>query len=120
MVFKDEHHKWFYEANIARTNSQRDTERKALFYALGLTSETRNNINQLYNFNENCIRLEGLKKPWQTGTTIRVCRLAFNLYNGDCGEYDESERARDYTPYNLFDCGLAPYMLEAVKIRYPY
>lgn len=120
MEFKDEKHKDFFIKNIERTGSQRDTERKALFYALGLTAETRNHIDQLYDFKENCIRPEGLKGPWQTGGTIRVCRLAFNLYNGTCGQDEDSEQPRNYTPYNLFNCGLAHYMLEAVRIRYPY
>ena len=118
MVFKDNQHWKFYDENIERTNSQRDSERKALFYTLGLTKETINNIEGLYNFNENCIKIEGLREGWQTGTTIRICRLAFNLYNGFCGQHDD--QAENYTPYNLFDYGLASYMLEAVKIRYPY
>jgi len=120
MLFKDDQQKAFYNSSVDKTGSHRDRERKALFYTLGLTAETRKNINQLYDFDKNCVKIEGLKKPWQTGTTIRVCRLAFNLYNGTCGQYDESEQTRNYTPYNLFNCSLAPYMLEAIKILYVY
>ncbi len=120
MIFKDDQHRDFYDRNIVRTNSQRDSERKALFYLLGLTAPTRNNISQLFDFKEKSINFEGLKEPWQTGGTIRICRLAFNLYNGTCGQYDESEKASNYTPYNLFDYDLVLYMLESVKIRYPY
>lgn len=116
MVFIDDQHREFFINNVNRTNSQRDSERKALFYALGITPETRASINHLYNFNENCIRFEGLTKGWQTGTTVRICRLAFNLYNGTTGP--DPERASNYTPYNLFDNSLALYMLEAIKVRY--
>lgn len=116
--FKDEDHKVFFEEQVTKTNSKNDPYRKALFYTLGLTEETRKNIGNLYNFKENCIEFDGLKKGWQTGTTIRICRLAFNLFNGLYGQHDEVESAVDYTPYGLFDCGLMDYMLEAVKIRY--
>ncbi|HBK69353.1 MAG TPA: hypothetical protein DDZ91_11980 [Firmicutes bacterium] len=119
MLFKDDQHRAFYNSAIEETNSQNDRERKALFYTLGLTSETKNNINHLYGFQKNYIRPEGLKKSWQTGATIRICRLAFNLYNGTYG--DDLAESRYYTPYNLFDYGLLmPYMLEAVKILYVY
>lgn len=116
--FKDEEHKAFFEEQVAKTNSTSDPFRKSLFYALGLTKETRNNIEQLYDYSESCIEFEGLKKGWQTGTTTKVCRLAFNLYNGLHGEHDEKERASSYTPYELFDCSLMEYMFEAVRIRY--
>lgn len=118
--FKDSDHKNFYEEWINKTNSSKDPYRKALFYTLGLTEETRNNINSLYNLKRNCVKFEGLNKGWQTGTTLRICRLAFNLYNGFCGTKNEDEEfdAADYTPYWLFNCGLLNYMLEAVKIRY--
>lgn len=116
MKFKDKEHKDFYFMQIARTHSSKDPFRKALFYTLGLTGETREHINDLYDFKENCIDFEGLKKPWQTGGTGKVTRLAFNLYNGYCGEADEKDCPSRYTPYNLFDCEFLPYMLEAVKV----
>src|SRR5690606_2023214 len=75
------------------------------------------NINDLYNFKEDSIRLEGLYEGWQTGTTSRLTRLAFNLYTGYTGESEED--ARYYSPYYLFDNGLLPYFFEAVKLRYP-
>lgn len=119
MIFKDEQHENFYNKTIRLTSSFRDSERKALFYTLGITHETINHINELYDFSENCIKLEGLKTPWQTGTSKRICRLAFNLYNGTC-EDSEYGQAWLYTPYALFDSSmysLVPYMLEAVRIR---
>lgn len=116
--FKDDEHKTFFEKQVEKTNSTNDPYRKALFYTLGLTEETRRNIKSLYDYEENCIDFEGLNKGWQTGTTIKVCRLAFNLFNGLYGQQDEAENHMNYTPYGLFDCGLMDYMLEAVRIRY--
>ncbi len=122
MLFKDKVHQDFFIQNIEKTNSQKDPYRKALFYALGLTAETRNNIDRLYNFKDRCIEFHGLKDGWQTGTSMRVTRLAFNLFNGfngDLGEGEPMDDCNKYTPYNLFDNGLMVYMFEAVKLLYP-
>lgn len=118
MKFRDDNHKKFYEEKLIETNSVNDTYRKSLFYTLGILKETRDNINSLYDFKGNCIRFEGLKEEWQTGTSIKVCRLAFNLYNGLYGQHDEGESAESYTPYGLFNCSVMEYMFEAIKIRY--
>lgn len=118
VIFMNDKHRAFYEEQVKKTSSYEDPCRKALFYALGLTEETCRNIKRLYNFKERCIEFDALGDEWQTGTSGRVCRLAFNLYNGLHGEQDDGESAEEYTPYGLFDCGLILYMLEAVKIRY--
>lgn len=102
IIFKDEAHREFYEKYITLTGSQEDPYRKALFYLLGLTCETRTHINDLYDFKQRGIEFSGLEKAWQTHTTINICRLAFNLYNGYVGECNETETAKDYSPYNLF------------------
>jgi len=116
--FKDDEHRHFFETQVTKTNTWNDPYRKALFYTLGLTEQTRDHINALYNFKKKCIDFDGLQKPWQTGTSMKVTRLAFNLYNGFAGSegIDDSER---YTPYNLFDTGLMLYMFEAIILRYP-
>lgn len=118
MKFKDDEHKYFFETLVTKTNTWNDPYRKALFYTLGLTEQTRDHINTLYDFKKKCIKLDALQKPWQTGTSMKTTRLAFNLYNGFAGseEVDSSER---YTPYNLFDTGLMPYMFEAIILLYP-
>ena len=121
MLFKDKDHQEFYAQNIEETNSFKDPYRKALFYTLGLTEETRRYIGRLYNYKQRCIEFDGLKDGWQTGTSMRVTRLAFNLFNGFNGDtcdeaIDDCDR---YTPYNLFDNCLMVYMLEAVKLLYP-
>jgi len=114
MKFRDDEHRKFFEDCTKKAPN--DSYHRALFYTLGLTAETRKNINQLYNFKERQIEFEGLHKPWQTGSTYKICHLAFNLFNGYSG--DEESEAENYTPYNLFCCSLAEYMLEAVKIKY--
>lgn len=119
MKFIDDEHRAFFERQTAKAHVEDDPYRKALFYALGLTEETRRNINSLYDFKENCIDIDGMHKGWQTSTSMKVTRLAFNLYNGFTGTDETSESGNDYTPYSLFSCGLMPYMFEAVKLLYP-
>ena len=57
------------------------------------------------------IKPESLAAGWQTSGTTKLTRFAYNLWNG----YDD----KSCTPYDLFDCSFAPYMYEAVKLRYP-
>lgn len=118
MVFKSQQHRDFYVKYVEKTGSADDVYRKALFYTLGLTEETRKNIKSLYNFEVGGIEPEGLHKGWQTGTSTKVTQLAFNLFNGFHGD-GENDKAMDYTPYYLFCNSLLPYMLEAIEIRYP-
>lgn len=115
-IFKDISHEQFYEGNVIRANREHDPYRKALFYLLGLTDETRRYIHDVYDFQENSICPEGLHAGWQTGTSSRLTRLAFNLYSGYTGE-DEGN-AYQYSPYYMFDNELMPFFFEAVKLRY--
>jgi hypothetical protein len=114
MEFMNNDHKSFYNQMVARTHSEQDPYRKSLFYTLGLTDETRRNINNLYDFKENGINPDGMHGGWQTSTSWKVTKLAFNLYNG-FGDPD----AEEYTPYELFSNGLMEYMFNAVRLLYP-
>jgi hypothetical protein len=81
-IFKNISHEQFYEGNVIRASHKHDPYRKALFYLLGLTDETRRHIREVYDFQENSILLEGLHAGWQTSTSSRLTRLAFNLFSG--------------------------------------
>lgn len=118
--FKDEKHKSFYLDCLSRLPSDyQDSYHRALFYILGACADCRRNIDALYNFNTREIQFKGFSAAWQTGTSIKVTRLAFNLFNGYCGEDAKAECSGLYTPYELFDCDLQPYMLEAIRLKYP-
>ena len=117
MKFVDDEHKAFFGRMVARTRTADDVYRKAFFYAIGLTSTTRHNIRDIYDFAEHCPKFDAVRKGWQTSTSVRVTRLAFNLYNGYDGNRLDFHTA--YTPYELFSDGLMEFMFEAVRIRYP-
>jgi hypothetical protein len=112
-MFRDKEHEEFFCSAIAKVRMENDPYRQALFYLLGLTEETRRHIRDLYDFNSNSIVLYGLRAPWQTGTTLRVCRLAFNLYNGYC-----EDNVNSFTPYELFDTEYREYLWIAIRLRY--
>ena len=78
-----------------------DNYHRALIYTLTAVPALRNNE----------IKPESLAAGWQTSGTTKLTRFAYNLWNG----YDD----KSCTPYDLFDCSFAPYMYEAVKLRYP-
>ena len=119
MIFIDDKHKEaFYRILDKMHLNYSDPERIALAYLLSLNEDCRNHIKDLYDFEERVILPEGLNEEWQTHTSIKTTRLAFNLYNGY--SYDEQEEAsKYYTPVHLFACSYAPYFWEAIKIRYP-
>lgn len=122
--FKNAEHTLFFGENVTNTKSERDTYRKAFFYTLGINSLTRTHIDSLYDFKDNCPKLDGFGGAWQTSGTIRICRLAMNLYNGfhqKGASWNDLENDKDgsFTPYELFATPDAIYMLEAVKVRYP-
>lgn len=118
--FVDQAHMDFYEENIERTKSHRDPFRKALFYTLGIISKTRECIDQIYDFEKKVIKPDSLSRSWQTGTTLQITRLAFNLYNGFHQVNDNDDSSYLYTPYHIFnvDNEWRPFMLEAVKVRF--
>ncbi|MGN0107718.1 MAG: DUF6075 family protein [Hominilimicola sp.] len=122
--FKNAEHMLFFGENVINTKSERDIYRKALFYTLGILPETRIHINSLYDFESDFPKLDGFNEAWQTSSTIKMCRLALNLYNGfhykgSSWDNIEADNNGNFTPYKLFATSDAFYMLEAVKIRYP-
>lgn len=115
LKFYDTEHDRFYKEHTEGKNL--DCYNKSLIYLLGLTEETRNNLKSLYNETTKQIEFTGTTKGWQTGTSLAITKLAFNLFNGYCGL--EDKEARQYSVENIF-CykEYAPYMYEAIKIRF--
>lgn len=127
ITFKNKEHKKFYQEYLSRCRYQ-DVYHKALVYCLGIDNDTRNHVEQIYDFQSGCVKPECLQAEWQTSGSLKVIRLAFNLYcNGTPSIYnfedsDLDGRQRElgyYTVRELFCCGYARYFWEAVKIRYP-
>ncbi len=91
MVFANEEHEKFYFEKLEQARYQ-DCYHKALIYILGISEDTRNHFSQIYDIKSGYIKTECLHQGWQTSGSVRVVRLAFNLYT-------------DGTPsYILIDC----------------
>ena len=74
----DAHEKFYYE-KLKEVRYQ-DVYHKALVYCLGISDDTRRNINSIYNFKTGCVKTECLHEGWQTSGSLKVVRMAFNLY----------------------------------------
>lgn len=115
-IFYNELHKARYEELIEEYSIESpDTYRLSLAYLIALTTETYNHRQELYNKEKRCIIPEGLNAAFQTGTTIKLTLLAFNLFTGSTLFCDDAERC---TPDNIFNTSLAPYFIEAIKIKH--
>ena len=125
LKFKNEKHREFYEENVKRFGA--DEYLESLIYLVGLSSTTRKQWSEIYQEEYKMIKPEVLKEPWQTGTSLKILRLGFQLYtdktisdtNFETGEYDINE-CRRYSVSDIFCCEYAPFFIEALKIRYPW
>lgn len=125
IMFKNEAHEDFYYEYLPKCRYQ-DVYHKALVYCLGSSEDTRVNADRIYNFKTGLVKVKCLSEGWQTSGSLRIVRMAYNLYcNGtpsvnDTEDVDEQVmECRRYTVEDLFCCSYAKYFWEAIKIRYP-
>ena len=112
-------HKRNYEKLISRMKSE-DEYHSPLAYLFSLNSDCFNHVNDLFDFEDDCIKLDGLNKAWQTSTSLQTVRLAFNLWNFNCFYNDDGEVDANFCVSNIFGCTYVEYFCEAVKLRYPF
>lgn len=118
-IFISEAHEKFYYEKLKEVRYQ-DVYHKALCYCLGISDDTRRNANRIYDFKTGCVKTECLHEGWQTSGSVKVVRMAFNLYcNGtpSVDDYKDAEEqiseCRQYTVEELFCCAYAPYFWQA-------
>ena len=99
--FRNAAHRDFVLENLDKCKVN-DCYHRAFFYVMGISEETRMNIGKMFDFKRDCIIPEGMHGGWQTSGTVKVCHLAFNLWNG----FTEEGRENLYTPEELFCCCL--------------
>lgn len=123
--FISEAHEKFYYEKLKEVRYQ-DVYHKALCYCLGINDDTRRNANRIYDFKTGCVKTECLHEGWQTSGSVKVVRMAFNLYcnaTPSVDDYTDAEEqineCRQYTVEELFCCAYAPYFWQAIQIRYP-
>ena len=125
VLFISEAHENFYNEKLNMVR-YKDVYHKALIYCLGMNADTRSNVERIYDFKTGYIKPGCLKEGWQTSGSVRVVRMAFNLYcNGTPSvyEYEDAEQqvneCREYAVDEIFCCSYAPFFWQAIQIRYP-
>lgn len=116
-AFKDAAHKQRFDqlrADIVIYGGG-DPYRESLCYLLALSEDTYKHRTDLYDTTDGEIIPDGINKEWQTGTTLKLTRLAFNLFTGHCSWCD-TDTERLCAVSDIFNCSYAPYFVEAVKI----
>ena len=125
MKFIDEEHKKFWNEKYKEMKElgKTDVYYKALVYVLGICETTRKNFDEIFDLKNGEINIDSLQGAYQTGTSIKVTRMAFNLWNNcmyDSQEdIDKGRKSSGYSPSEIFDCSYAPFFFEGIKIRYP-
>ena len=114
IIFKDQEHEAFYMNGVQRCKCQ-DANHKALIYCLGISGDTRQCVERIYDFDNDSVKTECLGEGWITSGSARIVRMAFNLFcNGTPSAYDleGEEKVREcqrYTVEDLFCCEYAVY-----------
>lgn len=122
MKFIDNKHKKFYK-KILNKIGKSDVYRRALIYTLAMCPVTREHFNDIFDLEEGLININSLQAAYQTSTSLKVTRAAFSLWNS-CNYDSEQDLENDkvseyYNISNIFCSSYAPYIYEAIKIRYP-
>ena len=125
MEFIDSAHKEFYAKKLDELKkfSKTDVYYRSLVYTLGICETTRDHFSSIFDIKEGKININSIGSAWQTGTSEKVTRMAFCLWNRcmyDSEEdREEGKMSSGYNPSEVFCCSYAPYFWEAIKIRYP-
>lgn len=120
----DEHEKFWEEKNlIMKKYGKTDVYYKSIVYTLGICETTRSNFDKIFSIGNGEINIDSINSAFQTGTSEKVTRMAFSLWNR-CNYDSEKDRQKGkvseyYNPSEIFCCSYAPYFVEALKIRYP-
>lgn len=113
MRFRSNRHRDVFYDIVGKMKND-DCYHQALAYLISLDSVCREHIESLFDFDHDIILFDALKEGWQTGTSVKTTRLAFNLWSGYVDETPVYS-----TPSELFCCEYAVYYVEAIKLRYP-
>ena len=126
ILFRNAEHAELYEEILDKMGNN-DVYHISLAYLLTLDIVTREHITDCFDFDRDVIEIEALNQPWQTGTSQKTTRLAFNLWNG-CNDDGETYTDKDgyivplpsskYAVDKIFCSEYAKYYFEAIKLRF--
>lgn len=125
MKFIDNEHKefWKEKLNELSIKGKTDVYYSSLIYVLGICETTRKNFNEIFNIKKGEINIDSIGAPWQTGTSLKVTRMAFSIWNrcmyDSEKDLEKGEKSIYYNVSEIFCCSYAAYFWEAIKIRFP-
>ena len=107
IIFENKDHENRYKEFHDKMTCQ-DALHRSVAYLLALIGD---NADDLFDFENNRIKPDGMNAAWQTSNTVRATALIFALWNG---YNDENDRGNIYNifSYNYWD----KYYIEALKI----
>ena len=125
ILFYNKEHKKFFCRNFPKCRDF-DVYHMALIYCLGIDKSVREHFENVYDIRTGLIKTEALQEGWQTSGSLRVIRLAFNLYTNGTASVDDYEDAEEklnecksYAVEEIFCCWYAPYFWQSFRLRYP-
>ncbi len=101
----------FHELMVKDLTRETDVERIALFHILAGNSDLYKHIDDIYNFEDHCIKTSCFRKAWLTSSTRGLLKLGFNLFNN-------SQKNTTYDSFVYLDHQNTLLALEAIKIRF--
>lgn len=119
-------HKGYY-GDILSAMKSCDCYHRSMAYLLALDSVLSRQPDSVFDFQEDMIKRDGLHKGFQTGTSMKTTRLAFNLWNGCCDDgemytdkdgYETDLPSHNYAPDEIFSSIYAPYYWQAIRLRF--
>lgn len=125
MNFLNEEHELFFVNKLKELYKQGkcDVYYQSLVYTLGVCETTRNHFENIFDMKTGQINIDAINMAWQTSTSQKVTRMAFNLWNGCMydseADIEQKKRSSEYSPDEIFSCSYAPYFYAAIKLRYP-
>ena len=90
ILFYNKEHKKFFCRNFPKCRDF-DVYHMALIYCLGIDKSVREHFENVYDIRTGLIKTEALQEGWQTSGSLRVIRLAFNLYTNGTASVDDYE-----------------------------
>ena len=70
---------------------------------------TRSHVTEIFDFEQKCLKTECLKAGWQTSSSEKAIRMAFNLFSGEIPTVDYEDKVdnqlkecQNYTVNELF------------------
>lgn len=118
MLFENgKHEKLFYQ--YLEGMKEHDGNHAALAYLMALIDDDEGqNGMRLYHRSTDTIRPDALSEGWQTSSTVKATRLAFNLFT-DGVQWSDPEDVALICPSEVFSNGQwRQYFFEAVRIRF--